>query len=68
MEREREGARFSPVPNKSKRFCCVYGCKSLTKRDTTVRFHRFPKEGEFVKIPLFIFKNQTSVDFVWCFF
>lgn len=53
---ENSGARFSPVPNKTKTYCCVYNCKSLAKRDITLRFHKFPKPGELIKI------NNENVD------
>ncbi|XP_044742945.1 uncharacterized protein LOC123305324 [Chrysoperla carnea] len=45
------GTRFPPKQNKSKAFCCVYGCGSRAWRNPDVRFHKFPKENVcFVKV------------------
>ncbi|XP_063986028.1 uncharacterized protein LOC135167112 [Diachasmimorpha longicaudata] len=42
---------FPEKPNKSKTFCCVYGCHSKACRDPKIRFYTFPREKvDFVKI------------------
>lgn len=46
MDIDNSGTTFTPKKNKSKRFCCVYGCNSLARRNSEVRFVTFPKEHE----------------------
>ena len=41
------GVRFPPKITTDKTCCSVYGCSSKAKTDTTVRFHRFPKFGQY---------------------
>lgn len=37
---------FSARKNKSKVYCCVYGCNSRACKHDTVRFYHFPRENE----------------------
>ena len=42
---------FSPRKNKSKIYCCVYGCNSRACKNDAVRFYHFPRQKEnFVKL------------------
>ena len=42
------GVRFPPKITTDKTYCSVYGCSSKA-RDTTVRFHKFPRFDHFIK-------------------
>lgn len=47
--------------NKSKAYCCVYGCTSKACRDPDIRFHLFPKKNHFVK-NINAFDEEEKVD------
>jgi len=43
------GATFTPRKNNSNRFCCVYGCTSLARRNPEIKFATFPKITDAVR-------------------
>jgi len=43
------GATFTPRNNNSNRFCCVYGCTSLARRNPEIKFAKFPKITDAVR-------------------
>lgn len=53
---------FSSTKSTSKICCCVPGCNSSPRRDGTVRFHRFPKEGQEIVEVKNIFVDDESID------
>lgn len=49
---------FSPRKNKSRIYCCIYGCNSRACENDTVRFYHFPQpKANFVKL-----KNKLNPD------
>lgn len=59
--------RFSPHKNRSNVCCCVYNCKSVAKKDETVRFHCLPAKGSFKVEIVNKFSEKELVDknFAW---
>lgn len=59
--------QFSPLKSNSHTCCCVFGCKSYAKKDSTLKFHRLPESGA-TKVSIINKMNtEESVDrrFVW---